>query len=480
MCKNDVERLLDNLRKGENSISPSVYDTLSVHEFANTFENYDKSVQNFLLINQKEDGSWGSSYFLLEDRLLNTLAAVIYLNKQKTRQVLSCLERAKKFCVQNVEKVTLHVRRPVASEALLPKLWIKAFESQDLPKSLRILKNKFDEKLKVLEKLDVFSRPTTLMHTLEVFETKSSTRLIDLRDASGNFGNSPAATASYFQITKDPTSKSFLESVWKQFNGGFPVNYPIEIFEINWVFYLLSLIFPQIISENHDLISVLRDNWSERRGIAWSRTFPIPDLDDTAVTFLILRKLGANPNPDVFKSFLFNGQFMCFPGETHKAVTHLAHLVEALNCIKNLDNSLKKIAIDDILSQQVEPGVWLDKWHVSPYYATSQVLMSCANNIPATVHDSCINWLIKTQRKNGGWGEKESTFEETAYAVLALGCSGNKNFDIDNAKNFFENGRNNFTEMWIDKNLYCPFNIVTAAELAAKHFLSTGMYASKN
>jgi halimadienyl-diphosphate synthase len=472
----NVDSLLARLNSAQ-SMSVSIYDTVKMLEIQHEFERYRDFVRKLLQSTCRDDGSWGSEFFLVEDRLINTLSAIKFLRTSNDSSASGLIEHAEVFCKSVVNDLSLHVRRPVASEALLPRLWIEAQISGDYPESLKILQAHFDKKLALISGKRIFAKPNPLVHTLELFDVSQNQEDLNrLFHHSGNIGNSPAATMSYFFSTNDPMALKFLKKVWNDYGGGFPVNYPIEIFELNWVLYFLTFAAPNILNKCRDLILKLRNIWDPVSGIAWSENFPVEDLDDTSITYLLFCRSGFDPDVSVFRSFLYGDQIMCFPGETHKAVTHLAHLVEALNVSNKKDLELKELAMKDVLSLQIKPGVWLDKWHVSPYYATSQVLLSCEKDLPSSVVSNSLSWLTDSQNSDGGWGEIVSTIEETSYVVLAIANNHTISEEqreqmFQSARVFFQNAPEKYVDMWIDKNLYCPFNVVRAAYIAAQRLL---------
>ena len=105
-------------------------------------------------------------------------------------------------------------------------------------------------------------------------------------------------------------------------------------------------------------------------------------------------------------------------------------------------------------------GSWVDKWHVSPYYSTGHALIAL-QGIDENMSSLAIEFLIKSQRHDGGWGFHRSTAEETFYVLQALlGVSGQDYSDvIRKAERYLRDQGNNFEALWVDKGLYCPINV---------------------
>jgi hypothetical protein len=120
----------------------------------------------------------------------------------------------------------------------------------------------------------------------------------------------------------------------------------------------------------------------------------------------------------------------------------------------------------------------LDKWHASPYYATSHVLIGFLRQgvflIP-TCRPS-VDWILHTQRVDGSWGfYAEGTAEETAYALTALLHYHRYqpvNEDIlrkgaEYLARTYKGKGSTYPALWIDKSLYVPHDVVRAAVLGA-------------
>ena len=131
------------------SMSTSLYDSIRAISIQDKLLGYAESIAKILRAEQHADGSWGSDYFLLEDRLINTLSAIKFINFYGDNNFFLQLKKAHHFCEKNVDKLKLHVRRPVAAEAILPKLWKEADMTGSLPIPLRVLGDHYQKKLEL-------------------------------------------------------------------------------------------------------------------------------------------------------------------------------------------------------------------------------------------------------------------------------------------------------------------------------------------
>ncbi len=73
-----------------------------------------------------------------------------------------------------------------------------------------------------------------------------------------------------------------------------------------------------------------------------------------------------------------------------------------------------------MLQTRTAEAFWTDKWHISPYYATSHAIIVCVGYNNARV-EPAVNWIVNTQSTDGAWGfYNVFTAEETAYCLQAL------------------------------------------------------------
>ena len=105
-----------------------------------------------------------------------------------------------------------------------------------------------------------------------------------------------------------------------------------------------------------------------------------------------------------------------------------------------LDHPAVERAVEYVRNTQEEDGSWFGRWGVNYIYGTWQVLVGLAE-IGVPLDDPAIqlgvDWLIKHQQHSGGWGESAVTYEypelcgqgpvtasQTAWALLGLIAAG--------------------------------------------------------
>jgi hypothetical protein len=168
------------------------------------------------------------------------------------------------------------------------------------------------------------------------------------------------------------------------------------------------------------------------------------------------------------------------------------HVLHALLRVPGYPDATATISrLLDYLADRRYGGLyWLDKWHISPYYATAHALCVLAELPPVyaaraqALAEPAREWLRQTQNGDGSWGfYGRPTAEETAYAVLGLARGGQPTL-ADGARcaaaaAYLRAGARaasaeaeRFPPLWIDKCLYNPTLVVgatiEAAQLAAQ------------
>jgi halimadienyl-diphosphate synthase len=270
-----------------------------------------------------------------------------------------------------------------------------------------------------------------------------------------------------------------------------PVLHPCELFELLWAAYHLYLAGVPV-----DELLTPADRTRLREalaqgGVSLSPSFPIPDADDTAVALLLLHELGEPVDLSVLEAFALPGRhFASFPHERHPSVgvnLHVLHTLLRVPGYPDQERTIERL-VDYIADQQLSGLYWVDKWHISPYYATAHALCVFRDLPPEhaarvkPLVEGAREWIRQTQHGEGSWGfYGEPTAEETAYAVLGLTAAEPPDLTdrdrqqctaalrylslrLDPAKPAEEL----FPPLWIDKCLYLPTLVVQAVIEAAR------------
>ncbi len=443
----------------------------------------------WLAENQLADGSWGSPVRYEHDRILGTLAALAPLAQFGRRDDdRRAVEAGTRYLWQHGHLLGREPVELVGFELLLPTLVERArLAGVAVPPHLDIYHTERERKLQLIPTHALYSPQTTVVHSLEFLGDRADVqRLQQAQGANGSVGNSPAATAFLLSNTDDAKAADYLATCLDWSGGAtVPVLHPCETFELLWSAYHLFLGG----APSRELFTLIERAQLHlelsKGGVTLSPTFPIPDADDTAVALLMLHDLGDVVDPTVLKAFESRqGWFVSFPYERHSSVGVNAHVLHALLRVPrypDADRSIQQIVA--YLADQHSGLYWIDKWHISPLYATAHTLLALdelqpdqARPVIDAVRKSR-DWLRHSQNADGSWGfYGQPTAEETAYGLLALTAGRFDERDYERcarAAAYLEQARHDTVPaLWIDKCLYTPSLIVRAAidaALAAWH-----------
>ncbi|GLW97500.1 prenyltransferase/squalene oxidase repeat-containing protein [Microtetraspora sp. NBRC 16547] len=341
--------------------------------------------------------------------------------------------------------------------------------------------------------------PEKLVHALEVAGDAASGATAVRPTPIGTVGASPAATAAWLgdRGLLDTTDRSVrhLEAVARRHGGPVPVSLPITVFERGWVLSWLARagipldVPPEMLGDLRAAIGPT--------GTPAGPGLP-PDADSTSVALYALALLGVPCEPAGLWAFEMDTHFCTWPGEDGFSVSVNAHVLDAFgqyaagrpdDAARYLPYLRKLSAL--VRDHQRPDGSWDDRWHASPYYATTSCALALGDFGGEETADAvrrAVRWVLSTQRPDGSWGRWEGTAEETAYAMQILLITrrdGEAAGPADSAAEVTEaaargyaflldaGGQGEDPPLWHDKDLYLPEAIVRAAVLAALHLAQT-------
>ncbi|GJU79314.1 copalyl pyrophosphate synthase 2 [Tanacetum coccineum] len=106
--------------------------------------------------------------------------------------------------------------------------------------------------------------------------------------------------------------------------------------------------------------------WNEK-GIGYARNTNVPDVDDTAMGFRVLRMHGYQISTDVFRHFEKDGKFACYAGQLAESLTAMLSVYRASQMLfpgeKILDDANK--FSHKFLTDKRSRNELLDKWVIS-------------------------------------------------------------------------------------------------------------------
>jgi halimadienyl-diphosphate synthase len=441
----------------------------------------------WLLDRQWLDGSWGGVIRYYHDRILCTLAVIIALKEHGTDHVTNeAIVRGERYIWHNLHRLRHDPFELVGFELILPTLLVDALDlGLDVPQHTCGYGQIRREKLSLIPPALLYSPRVTTVHSLEFLgKDGDPEKMRQALAVNGSLGNSPATTSYYLlREGNDDKALAYLEGMLAH-NQQVIYLHPFHTFELAWVLHSLSFCYEPLTN----LVDVsaweeLRDNLSER-GIGLDPTFGIEDGDITSVTVRLLTLAGYPVNPGVLARFEDREQhvFRTYNYERNASIGTNIHALEAISLLSEYPE--KQESHDRILAflmaHRVFDTYWVDKWHASPYYATTHVLVGISKAALEMLGECrrAVEWIVHTQREDGSWGYfDQGTVEETAYALTAL-LHCRQYFPIDDrplhqgaAYLYRETVEGHddylYPPLWIGKPLYVPYDVVKAAVLAA-------------
>ena len=480
--KSDARQLLNEL--DQTAMSNTAYDTAWIARVPSAIDSSTPAFPealDWLRRNQYPNGSWGAKIEYYHDLIISTLAAIVALAKQRDGlQDAKAIRRGENYIQQNIQNLHRDPYDTVGFELILPTL---LQEAQRLGLVLPYDRcNKYDrmreEKLRLIPSEMFYSREVTTAHSLEFMGSELDLdRAGDIQEENGSFGNSPSATAYFLaECQDDPAARRYLSEVVNIGGGMAMPLHPVEIFNQSWVLYNLDLagLLDELREEAKVHLDSLHRAWDPQRGLGFSHQYSVPDLDDTAVVFKLLRQAGYEVNPSVFNAFERDNHFMCFPYERNPSMGVHVHLLDALRICPDYEHQPR--LVDKTLNfyrTRLRHADWFDKWHASPYYILCHAVIATLGYDNELAREM-VNCILRGQRQDGSWGYFGPTSEETAYCLQALLMYHKQVDPVDRAVTYhaaqylYDHYQlQEYPLLWIDKCLYTPQQIVRSAILSA-------------
>lgn len=471
-------------------MSPSPYDIawLARLRCPNTGDLYWPDLLEWLLENQRPDGSWGGEILYFHDRIICTLIAGIALRENGRRHYeRAAVQRAEQYLWRHLHLLARDHFELVGFELIFPTLLsVAQAVGLNIPNHTCGYGKIKSAKLGLIPAGMLYSPGVTIAHSLEFLgEAADAGKLRQAVAANGSLGNSPAATAYYLSLAPhDERALAYLRSAREHLREVIYL-YPFSIFELTWVLNNLAFCGAPITEfAGASVWATLRSRMTPA-GIGLDPTFGIPDGDITSVVSRLLIKAGCGADPAALARFenKQTGVFRTYDFERNISVGTNTHALETLGLMTDYPN--RREAQDNIVAALVAERkydlYWIDKWHISPYYATAHALVAllqtnCANAALESVCCDTADWLVNTQQADGSWGFfQQGTAEETAYALTALlYCHRRKPVNESVLRRgaaclqrTYRGPYGKYPELWIGKCLYTPLDVVRSAILAA-------------
>ncbi len=471
---------------GTGLISPSAYDTAWVARLIEQDQNLGEDALEWLSTHQLSDGSWGTEKpACYHDRVICTLSAMITLarhgRRAQDRKLIRNGQAALEELTRNATSKLLAnpAGATVGFEMLAPALVCEAEELGLLNNDANRIMGKLEKQRKL--KLANFAgmridRTITAAFSVEmVGQDLSRVDVDNLLETNGSVAFSPSATAFYLLKIRpgDQAALAYLRRVAS--GGAVPYVAPLDIFECAWSLWNLALTdwSESLKGACQKHLDTLRRGWQPGIGAATATGLSLVDGDDTAMAYEAMYRWGSFPDLGSLLSYEAEKHFLCFRFEVDPSTSTNIHLLSAFRaagCEKTYP-AVQKIS-HFLLRNRMPDGMWVDKWHLSPYYPTTHAIIACAG-YEENLIESAVNQILAAQHPDGSWGALLPTAEETAYALQALCVWKRHGHPVDDmvlrigARWLIEHADPPYPLLWIGKCLYCPVRVVRAAILSA-------------
>ncbi|MBU7013888.1 MAG: hypothetical protein HXS52_07560 [Theionarchaea archaeon] len=474
--QNTVLQSTEIVKHDGGKMSSSAYDTAWVARVTDQQGTsvFPECVQ-WILENQKQDGSWGSQILDYHDRILSTLSAIIALKELDGIRYKDHIQKGESYIWRNMRKMRKDNCVFVGGELLLPSLMEHAESiGLNLPYYVKVYERKCRAKLEKIDRSLWYSPLTSLSFSFEFLGDEVDVeRLPYIRLPNGSVGNSPAATAFYLKHRKDEEAVQYLRRILcLRGDGSVMEAFPIEAFELGWVMY--NLMLAGLYLEQYNEICTYLTKNLKPSGIGMSTGFPVPDLDDTAILLKALHRMQHCVDFSIIDEYDMGEYYATYTFEVGASVStniHMLDLVKSCPQFPRRNENIDKL-IAFIKKEMHSPGYWADKWHISPYYTTSHGIMALSG-LDSDLAGKAVSWILQSQNENGKWGRNGGTLEETALALQAL-MYYHRNVEpidmegISKAMKFLHVDVSSLTsldlpDMWICKVLYTPTRIVQSS-----------------
>jgi halimadienyl-diphosphate synthase len=479
-----TQRLLQEIGSGK--MMTTAYDTAWIARLAELGEPMGEEALEWLRKNQLADGSWGAAEPRYHhDRVICTLAAMPALARTGLAKDRIRCQRAQVALETDLKGLLADpAGETVGFEMIAPTLLAEA-EALGLLRqqhngngaALKRLARQRADKLSALPE-GMISRFDTAAFSAEM-AGPDGLHLLDvenLQEANGSVGHSPSATA-YFALharRQDQAALEYLREV--VIDGHAPNVAPFDVFEQAWTlwnFSLLGSLDDETLALCQPHLDFLQEAWKPGVGAGFAAEYTPKDGDDTSLVYKVLKHFGRPVDLDAMLNYETDDCFRCYSVESNPSISANIHTLGALRQA-GLDAEHPAVLkiVQFLFNSQLSQLYWHDKWHASPYYATSHAIIAGVGYVDWLVEDA-VYWVLMTQNSDGSWGYYNSTAEETAYCLQALAIWKRNGHSVPDdvlergAAWLAEHAESPYPPLWIGKCLYCPELVVRSAVLSA-------------
>ncbi len=468
---------------GPGITSATAYDTAWAARLHAVTPELAQSAINWLRTHQLDDGSWGTDKFVYHhERVICTLIAIIALaengwseDELRIRAGASAIDHHLAYLVNDKSGET------IAFEMVFPTLMMRAKQLGIIPRGKTTLFNSMHQTRahKIARSPgNMISRHVTMSFSAEM-AGEDGLHLLDvhnLQETNGSVGYSPSATA-YYLLHIDPQNMDAQKYLQRTFvNGGLPDVATIDIFERAWSLWNLAVagcVNEPLWQAAQPHLDHLEKAWMPGKGAGTAIGWTLKDGDGTSMVYEVLRRYGRSVDLDGLLHYETDTHFRTFQLESNASTSTNIHAFSALRHagLSPTHQTVQKVA-DYLKTSCTTQGYWVDKWHASPYYPTSHLIIAAAGYQDHLV-TKAVDWIYHTQKPDGSWGYFLSTAEETAYCLQALSIWQEAGHYVPSI--IIRKGYNWLNEhvdppyppLWIGKCLYSPPLVVQSTIISA-------------
>lgn len=475
------EDILD--RIGTGHISPAAYDTGFVARISDEEGNPEfPQTLDWLLATQRDDGSWGSDIHHEYDRFINTLSASIALKERDhSPEAVAMAEAYLAEAIHRLEGAeegvtSDHVVAMLLEEARRVGLAVPYEHSPH--KHANLVK-------RALLSYVYIDREHPLSFFSEILGRHPGQGRISrkLQMENGSISSSAASTAASIVFDPDPVRDLAYYDKLRYLKGAMlpegGVRHFWDLDTMETVYGLYNLIHVKSGERGYREAAMrLEGAWTED-GLSFGTHFKVPDLDNTAMGYTVLARLGHEPDPAVFDRFWKGRFFVTYQVQDRGQAGPNIHSLEALALSSHPERDrLIDATIRFLRTQMIDGNHFVDEWHLSPAYPTSHAIYAFHLTEEALM-ERCVSFFLDTQSDDGSWGFIDNgnglgTLEETAFALQGLLYYNNHVESIDPSPlvRGIQYVLDNYPtakhpEMWMAKVLNAPENIIDSLIIGA-------------
>ncbi|XP_062162550.1 (E,E)-geranyllinalool synthase-like [Alnus glutinosa] len=298
-------------------ISPSAYDTAWLAMIPDPHQPSQPMFKNCLdwvLHNQKEDGSWGDSDahgMPTIECLPATLACIVTLKKWNVGTI--CIERGLAFIHANTEKFLREMNNDsprwfaIVFPGMVELAHTVGVELFFLHRSNGVVSELFNRRQQILENEKLENLPLSYLEALPASYDIDEDDIIKHLNDDGSLFQSPSATASAFMATGNNECMAYLLSLVQRCDGGVPATYPIdeELIKLCMVNQLFRLgLAEHFVQEAEEVLAQVYRNYLNQESREKPSNSIEAQLFKDSLAFRFLRMHGYDVSSDSFCWFL--------------------------------------------------------------------------------------------------------------------------------------------------------------------------------